>query len=85
MFKKVLLHVSKSVSKKKEEIERKATQVIADVYRKHVFRRALAQRIRVRQSIVNYLYRFRTIMMFRKLYASYSIVLDIVDRAFAVA
>lgn len=85
MFKKVLLHVSKSVFKKKEEFERKATQVFADVYRKHVFRKILANRIRVRQSIINFLYRFRFIMKLRKLYTGYTITMDIFEKAFAIA
>lgn len=84
MFKKVLEHVSKSVSKKKEEYEKKATQVFADAYRKHIFRRALARRIRVRQSIVNFLYKFNFVVKMRKIYIAYMMTREIVDRAFIV-
>ena len=84
MFKKVLLHVSKSVTKKKEEQERKATQVFADTYRKHMFRRALARRIKVRQSIANFFYKFNMIIQLRKIYITYTAVQEVVSKAFAI-
>jgi hypothetical protein len=84
MFRKVLLHVSKSVSKKKEEYERKATQVFADIYRKHVFRRALARRIKMRQMLVNFFYKFKFVLQMRKLFISYTMVREVMDRAFVI-
>jgi hypothetical protein len=84
MYRKVLLHVSKSVTKKKEEYERKASQVFADAYRKHIFRRALARRVRIRQSIVNFLYKFSLVLKLRKIYIAYIMTREIADRAFAI-
>ena len=84
MFQKVIQHVSKSVAKKKEEYERRSSLIFADIYKKHVFRRALARRIRVRQAIVNFLYKFRFVMQMRKIYISYMMTREIVDRAFAI-
>ncbi len=59
--------------------------MFADVYRKHVFRKILANRIRVRQTIINFLYRFRFIMKLRKLYTGYTLTMDIFEKAFAIA
>lgn len=82
MFIKVLEHVSRAVSKKKEEHEMVATQVFADVFRKHIFRRALARRIRVRQSIVSFFYRFSLVLRLRKIFICHMMTKMIVDRAF---
>jgi hypothetical protein len=54
MFVKVLLHVSRAVSKKKEELEEGVAQILADTYRKYNFRRALARRIHVRQNLTKF-------------------------------
>ena len=85
MFVKVLLHVSKAVSKKKEEMEQVATQVFADTYRKYNFRRALARRIHVRNNLAKFFQKFSLILRLRKMYIAYMMTKMITDKAFAIA
>lgn len=84
MFTKVLMHVSKAVSKKKEEFGRRAALIFADAYRKHLFRRALARRIKVRQSLVNFIYKLRFVARVRKLYICTMMMNKIFNQAFAI-
>jgi hypothetical protein len=84
MFVKVLMHVSRAVSKKKEELELVATQVFADTYRKFNFRRAMARRIQVRQNLARFFQKVSLILRLRKIYIAYMITREIADRAFAI-
>jgi len=81
MFVKVLEHVSRAVSKKKEELEQVATQVFVDTYRKYVFRRALARRIKVRQNLSKFFTKVSFILRMRKIFIAYMTTRMIVDKA----
>lgn len=85
MFNKVMLQVSKSVTKKKDEMEISATQVLVDVYRKHIFRRAMARRVKVRKTIVNFIYKWRLITRLRKIYICYMMTREIAEISFLIA
>jgi hypothetical protein len=78
-------HVSRAVSRKKAELEQVATQVFVDTYRKYVFRRALARRMQVRQTITKFFQKFSLILRLRKIYIAYMMTRMIVDKSFAIA
>ena len=56
-----------------------------DTYRKYVFRRAMARRIKVRQNLSKFFKKVSFILRMRKIYIAYMMTRSIVDKAFNIS
>lgn len=83
-YDKAIVALLKFKTEKRKDHEMKASQVITDTYRKHMFRMQLNQALKDRQKVVQHLGNYAIIMRLRKYYISYTLSKAIADRAFAI-
>ena len=70
---------------KRKDFETKASLVITDVYKKHMFRKQLSRAIKDRKKVIVALSNYALITRLRKYYICYTSAKMLVDKAFNLA